>query len=188
MSSTCSPMRRARRRRASESPYSSALSACCEPSSATRMLLIMARALRWPASNVGPSRAQGLISRARATRLAARRLQTAGRPVTTVTVSRRDEALCEELKELATKLGLRVREEILLREVGYRVRSGVCRVRDENVLFLDRHLLPGERLEVLLGALEGGDIESQYVSPALRSTRERLCEVAQMVRAVAVHA
>jgi hypothetical protein len=33
-------------------------------------------------------------------------------------VSRRDEALCEELKELAVKLGLRVREEILLREVG----------------------------------------------------------------------
>ena len=88
-------------------------------------------------------------------------------------VSRRDEALCEELKELATKLGLRVREEILLREVGYRVRSGVCRVRDENVLFLDRHLLPGERLEVLLGALEGRDLELHYVSPALRRLLER---------------
>jgi len=88
-------------------------------------------------------------------------------------VSRRDEALCEELKELAAKLGLRVREEILLREVGYRVRSGVCRVHDENVLFLDRHLQAGERLEVLLGALEGRDIESHYVSPALRRLLER---------------
>src|SRR5262249_14427417 len=173
MSSTCSPMRRARRRRASESPYSSALSACCEPSSATRMLLIMARALRWPASNVAPSRAQGLISRARATRLAARRLQTAGRPVTTVTVSRRDEALCEELKELATKLGLRVREENLLREVGYRVRSGVWRVRAEDVLCLDRPPLPREALELLLGGLEGRDLESHDGSPALRRLLER---------------
>src|SRR5262249_19590680 len=59
MSSTCSPMRRARRRRASESPCSSALSACCEPSSATRMLLIMARALRWPACSPRPARGQG---------------------------------------------------------------------------------------------------------------------------------
>ena len=65
-------------------------------------------------------------------------------------MSRREEALCEELKELATRLGLRVREEILLREVGYRVRSGLCRVRGEDVLFLDRNLSPGERLEVLL--------------------------------------
>ena len=88
-------------------------------------------------------------------------------------VGRRDEELCEELKELAVKLGLRVREEILLREVGYRVRSGVCRVRDEQVLFLDRHLPPGERLEVLLGALEGRDLESHYVSPALRRLLER---------------
>jgi hypothetical protein len=101
------------------------------------------------------------------------RLQTPHRPATTGSVSRRDEALCEELKELAAKLGLRVREEILLREVGYRVRSGVCRVREENVLFLDRHLLPGERLEVLLSALEGRDLEAHYVSPALRRLLER---------------
>ena len=88
-------------------------------------------------------------------------------------MSRREEALCEELKELATRVGLRVREEILLREVGYRVRSGLCRVRGEDVLFLDRNLSPGERLEVLLGALGGMDLDSHYVSPALRHLLER---------------
>jgi hypothetical protein len=88
-------------------------------------------------------------------------------------VSRRDEALCEELKELAAKLGMRVREETLLREVGYRVRSGSCRVRGEDVVFLDRHATPGERVEVLLGALEGRDLDSEYVSPALRRLIER---------------
>ena len=100
-------------------------------------------------------------------------MQTSRPPVTSEWVSRRDEALCEELKELATKLGMRVREEILLREVGYRVRSGSCRVRGEDVVFLDRHLTPGERLEVLLGVLEGRDLESQYVSPVLRRLLER---------------
>jgi hypothetical protein len=88
-------------------------------------------------------------------------------------VSRRDEAVCEELKELATRLGMRVREETLLREVGYRVRSGACRVRGEDVVFLDRHLTPGERLEVLLDALEGRDLDALYVSPALRRLIER---------------
>jgi len=46
-------------------------------------------------------------------------------------VGRRDEALCDELKEVAGRLGVRVREETLLREVGYRVRSGSCLVRGE---------------------------------------------------------
>ena len=74
---------------------------------------------------------------------------------------------------LADKLGIRVREEILLREVGYRVRSGLCRVRGQDVVFLDRHLGAGERMEVLLTALEGRDLETQYVSPALRRLLER---------------
>jgi hypothetical protein len=94
-------------------------------------------------------------------------------PATTRRVGRRDEALCEELKGLAEKLGIRVREELLLREVGYRVRSGLCRVRGADVVFLDRHLTPGERLEVLLEALEGRDLEAHYVSPALRRLLER---------------
>ena len=101
------------------------------------------------------------------------RLQTSAALAKTCAVSRREEALCDELKELATRLGLRVREEILLREVGYRVRSGLCRVRGEDVLFLDRNLSPGERLEVLLVALGGMDIDAHYVSPALRHVLER---------------
>jgi hypothetical protein len=100
-------------------------------------------------------------------------LQTPVAPATTGAVTRREEALCDELKGLAEKVGIRVREEILLREVGYRVRSGLCRVRGEDVVFLDRHLTPGECLDVLLAALEGRDLEAHYVSPALRRLLER---------------
>jgi hypothetical protein len=88
-------------------------------------------------------------------------------------VGRRAEALCEELKEVARRLGVRVREEILLREVGYRVRSGGCRVRGEDVVFLDRHLPPSERLQVLVDALAGRDLEAIYVSPELRRLLDR---------------
>lgn len=88
-------------------------------------------------------------------------------------MSRRDEALCEELKEVARRLGLQVREEILLREVGYRVRSGLCRVRGEDVIFLDRNLPPDERVQVLIDGLAGRDVETVYLSPALRRLLER---------------
>jgi len=88
-------------------------------------------------------------------------------------VSRRDEALCEELKEVARRLGVQVREEILLREVGYRVRSGLARVHGAEVLFLDRNLPPEERVQVLLEGLAGRDVETLYLSPALRRLLER---------------
>jgi hypothetical protein len=88
-------------------------------------------------------------------------------------VSRRDDALWEELKELAKRLGVTVREEVLLREVGYRVRSGACRVRGEDVIFVDRHLAATERIDVLVRALQGRDVEAHYLSPALRQLLER---------------
>lgn len=88
-------------------------------------------------------------------------------------MSRRDEALCEELKELARRLGITVREETLLREVGYRVRSGLCRVRGEEILFIDRTLPAPERLQVLLDGLAGRDVETHFLTPALRRLLER---------------
>ena len=88
-------------------------------------------------------------------------------------MSRRDEVLLDELKQLAERLGVKVREEVLLREVGYRVRSGACRVRGEDVVFVDRHLGATERIDVLVAALGGRDIEPHYLTPALRRLFER---------------
>jgi hypothetical protein len=87
-------------------------------------------------------------------------------------VGRRDEALCEELKQLATRIGVQVREETLLREVGYHVRSGACRVRGQEMIIIDRNLAPSDRVDVLLAGLAGHDFETHYLSPALRSLVE----------------
>jgi hypothetical protein len=78
------------------------------------------------------------------------------------------EALLEELKGLATRLGLEVREEKLLREIGYHVRSGTCRIREQNLIFIDRDLPPTSRLEILLDELARRDLGEVYVSPELR--------------------
>ena len=83
-------------------------------------------------------------------------------------MSQRGEQLCEELKTLAERVGLRVREEALLREVGYHPRSGTCRVRGEEVLFVDRSLPVSERVAVLTEELRQRDLRGLYVPPILR--------------------
>ena len=89
-------------------------------------------------------------------------------------MSRRAEALCEEAKELAKRVGLIVREEVLLREVGYRVRSGRCRLREDEIIFLERGLPASVQLDVLVDELAGRPLDDIYLSPAARALLERV--------------
>jgi len=77
-------------------------------------------------------------------------------------------ALLEELKALAKQLGIRVREEKLLREAGYRVRGGSCRVHEQEMVFLDRDQPPSERIEILLDELTRRNVDTEQLSPSLR--------------------
>jgi hypothetical protein len=79
------------------------------------------------------------------------------------------EAMVEDLRRVARELGYEVREEELLREVGYRARSGACRVGERRVILVDRRLSAEDRIDVLCGALAGADLERVFVSPALRA-------------------
>jgi hypothetical protein len=82
-------------------------------------------------------------------------------------------ALLEELKSAAQKLGLQIREERLLREVGYRVRSGSCRLGEEHIIFLDRDLPVNAQIEVLADELSARSLDDVYLSPAARALVER---------------
>jgi hypothetical protein len=84
-----------------------------------------------------------------------------------------EEVLLEELKAAAVKLGLQVREERLLREVGYHTRSGVCRVRETEIVFLDRGLPCSAHIDVLVDELAGRALDDIYLSPAARALIER---------------
>lgn len=77
--------------------------------------------------------------------------------------------MVEELVRVARELGFDVREEELLRDVGYRPRSGVCRVGERDVILMDRKLSGPERVEVLCAALAERDLERVFLSPALRA-------------------
>jgi len=80
--------------------------------------------------------------------------------------------LLEELKELAKRLGFEVRQEKLLREVGYHVRSGSCRVRDTNIILLDRAIPLNMQIEVLVEELSGSRLDDVYLSPEARRLLE----------------
>jgi hypothetical protein len=76
--------------------------------------------------------------------------------------------LIDELADAAKRVGLEVRREKILREVGYRARGGACRLRNQDLLILDRDQAPADQIEVLAEALRGRDLEAVYLSPAAR--------------------
>ena len=76
--------------------------------------------------------------------------------------------LVEELAQAAERVGLKVRRERLLREVGYRARGGACRLHEHDLVIIDSAQSPAEQLEILLEALRTRDLESLYLSPAAR--------------------
>jgi len=76
--------------------------------------------------------------------------------------------LVDELCEAAERVGLVVRREKILREIGYRARGGACRLREKDLVIIDRDMAPAEQLEVLADALRGHDLEALYLSPAAR--------------------
>jgi hypothetical protein len=76
--------------------------------------------------------------------------------------------LADELAEAAKRIGLEVRRERILREVGYRARGGACRLREKNLIILDREMPPADQIEVLVEALREQNLEEIYLSPAAR--------------------
>src|SRR2546421_6898453 len=81
----------------------------------------------------------------------------------------RVQKLIDELCEAAERVGLTVRREKILREVGYRARGGACRLREKDLIILDRDMAANDQLEILAEALRDHDLESLYLSPAARA-------------------
>jgi hypothetical protein len=66
-----------------------------------------------------------------------------------------------ELIGTAKARNIEVRSEKLLREVGYRARSGRCRVNGKDLILLDRDASVSEQVEFLATALAGAESENR---------------------------
>ena len=65
----------------------------------------------------------------------------------------KQEARLQELIAAAKALNLDVRTEKLLRETGYRARSGRCRVQGQELILIDRDVSIAEQIEFLAAEL-----------------------------------
>jgi hypothetical protein len=72
----------------------------------------------------------------------------------------RNEARLQALISAARDRNIEVRMEKLLREVGYRVHSGRCRINGREVILIDRDASIGDQIEFLSSALANEIIET----------------------------
>ena len=74
-----------------------------------------------------------------------------------------------ELIQYARFLQIEVRSEKLLREVGYRVTSGSCRLKEKKIIILDHDLSVGDQVEFLAGEIRRSLPDPGTVPPQLRA-------------------
>lgn len=82
------------------------------------------------------------------------------------------EQIYQELKDLAEKLDVTVSEQNF-RNTGIRVKSGLCKVKNETHCIIDKHLRVNRKVDVLAECLNLMPHESIYVRPAVRKVLER---------------
>lgn len=83
-----------------------------------------------------------------------------------------DQALLEQLEELADRLSIAVRYENIAREDAYG-RGGICRIKGQYVLFVHSRATLREKIRIIARSLRRFDLGDMYVIPALRELLDR---------------
>ncbi len=107
----------------------------------------------------------GVVSPARSIRRPTRGKSGPATPKRPSARAARLAALIAELENAVETVGIKVRRERLMREVGYHARSGLCRVEGEEILFVDHDLTPDDEIELLALTLAGRDLSAVEMSP-----------------------
>lgn len=93
------------------------------------------------------------------------------------------EILYRELINLAERLGIQVAEQNF-RTAGIRVQSGFCKVQNQDLFLIDKHLKLSKKIEVLVDFLGELPIDEIFVVPAVRDYLERIKPQIKSRRAV----
>ena len=77
-------------------------------------------------------------------------------------MTQKHESRLNELIGEARQMNIEVRTEKLLREVGYRARSGRCRVNGQELILIDRDAPISDQIDFLSTELAQGQSESPH--------------------------
>ena len=77
------------------------------------------------------------------------------------------EQIYQELKDLAEKLAVTVSEQNL-RTAGIKVKSGLCKVRGQDLFVMDKHQSIHKKIRILAAQLADMPHDDVYVIPAVR--------------------
>ena len=77
-------------------------------------------------------------------------------------MTQKHESRLSELIGEARQMNIEVRTEKLLREVGYRARSGRCRVNGQELILIDRDAPISDQIDFLSAELAQGQSESLH--------------------------
>jgi hypothetical protein len=80
---------------------------------------------------------------------------------------KKQEARLQELILSARRRNIHVRTEKLLREAGYRAKSGSCRVKGQDVILIDRDARISDQIEFLASELAEREAQIADKSPAV---------------------
>ena len=84
-----------------------------------------------------------------------------------------EDAVIEQLEQLASALGIEIRyEPITLEEESINVVGGFCILRGENLLIINSSVGIKDRIRVLAQALSRFSLDHIYVKPAIRELLE----------------
>ena len=78
----------------------------------------------------------------------------------------------QELKDLAEKLGINVSEQSF-RNSGIKVTSGLCKVKGQNLLIIDKHKSIHKRIQIMASHLARIPHENVFIVPAIRELLEQ---------------
>ena len=77
------------------------------------------------------------------------------------------EQIFEELKELAEKLNIIVSEQNF-RNTGIKVKSGLCKVKGNDIFYLDKHMSLYKKNQLVAECIAQKPLEDIFIVPAVR--------------------
>ncbi len=79
----------------------------------------------------------------------------------------RESTVLHNLEEIAVQLDVKVCT-VNLRKYSYGIKGGLCKLKGQYRVFIDKHLHLSEKIDILIDALQNFDLESVLIDPDVK--------------------